>query len=294
MRSAASRASARRALASRRASRRACTARGTEAAFFFAYGRAVSKRRKYPRMRRAARPRLARGRTMPREGSLSAAVATDLRTGLFPGGRGVSGVRARAKRGRRTGDVQPTATGAEREGLRDRAGARARRTLGTTGRGGFSRASRVAARSRPSRNAAGRRSGGEATRRARGAAKHLSPDSKKCERPESRPQMRPGGDGAETHLGVRARTAGGAASGRRGDRGGCGHGSRHRTRDSRVPEGSEGHEINGDSLRSEVRYFVKRDCRSRSERNERTKSHDSCLRAQSWRARGGRGATKRE
>ena len=245
-------------LASRRASRRACTARGTEAAFF-AYGRAVSKRRKYPRMRRAARPRLARGRTMPREGSLSAAVATDLRTGraaCFRGGRGVSGVRARAKRGRRTGDVQPTATGAEREGLRDRAGARARRTLGTTRRGGFSRASRVTARSRPSGNAVGRRAGVEAARRARGAAKHLSPDSKKCD-PNGAPKKRPGGDGAETHLGVRARTAGGAASGRRGDRGGCGHGSRHRTRDSRVPEGSEGHEINGDSLRSEVRYFVR-------------------------------------
>ena len=195
MRSAASRASARRALASRRASRRACTARGTEAAFFFAYGRAVSKRRKYPRMRRAARPRLARGRTMPREGSLSAAVATDLRTGraaCFRGGRGVSGVRARAKRGRRTGDVQPTATGAEREGLRDRAGARARRTLGTTRRGGFSRASRVTARLRPSENAAGRRAGVEAARRARGAAKHLSPDSKKCD-PNGAPKKRPGG-----------------------------------------------------------------------------------------------------
>lgn len=177
--------------------------------------------------------------------------------GLFPGGRGVSGVRARAKRGLRTGDVQPTATGAEREGLRDRAGARARRTLGTTRRGGFSRASRVTARSRPSGNAAGRRAGVETAHRARGAAKHLSPDSKKCD-PNGAPKKRPGGDGAETHLGVRARTAGGAASGRRGDRGGCGHGSRHRTRDSRVPEGSEGHEINGDSLRARGRYFVTR------------------------------------
>ena len=45
-------------------------------------------------MRRAARPRLARGRTMPREGSLSAAVATDLRTGraaCFRGGGGSAG-----------------------------------------------------------------------------------------------------------------------------------------------------------------------------------------------------------
>lgn len=203
---------------------------------------------------------------MPRGASLSAAVATDLRTGraaCFRGGRGVSGVPARAKR-RRTRtvvDVQPTADRAERVGLRDRAGARARRTLGTTGRGGFSRASRVAARSRPSRNAAGRRSGGEATRRARGAAKHLSPDSKKCD-PNRAPKMRPGGDGAETHLGVRARAAGGAAGGRRGDRGGCGHGSRHRTRDSRVPEGS-GARINDDALERR-RYFsssvTERDC----------------------------------
>ena len=225
------------------------------------------------------------GRTMPRGASLSAAVATDLRTGraaCFRGGAGVSGVPARAKR-RRTRtvvDVQPTADRAERVGLRDRAGARARRKLGTTGRGGFSRASRVAARSRRSRNAAGRRSGGEATRRASGAAKHLSLDSKKCERPESRAEDASGGDGAETHLGVRARAAGGAAGGRRGDRGGCGHGSRHRTRDSRVPEGS-GARINDDALERR-RYFtrvqlMKENCSLRDSGGELKATIEGCL-----------------
>ena len=173
-----------------------CAARDTEAAFF-AYGRAVLKRRKYPRMRRGARR--TKG-THHAEGGLAERGRgdglADGTRGLFPGGGGGSAGFRLGQRVRWTDNRRRT--WAERVGLRDRAGARARRTLATTRRGAFSRASRVTSRSLSSRDAAGRWPGVEATRRARGAAKHLSPDSKKCERPESRAEEARGERGGDT------------------------------------------------------------------------------------------------
>ena len=100
VRSAASRASARRELlASRRASRRACTARGTEAAFFRVWARSLETAEISANAARGAAA-AREGTHHAEEGSLSAAVATDLRTGRAAcfRGAGVSGVRARAKR----------------------------------------------------------------------------------------------------------------------------------------------------------------------------------------------------
>jgi len=204
-------------------------------------------------MRRdARRARVARGTHHELRGIADRGGGDGLADGtrrLFPEGGRNGGQRGPGScRGARTRSVNAERTSNQRRkvtktrvGLRDRAGARVRWTFGTSRRGGISRAPCIIARSRPSENAAASWSSVEATRRARGAAKHFSPDSKKCVRVGSRAaKLERRKRGAETHLSVRTRTAGDATGGGRGDRGGSGHGSRHRTRSSCGPEGSRG------------------------------------------------------
>ena len=194
---------------------------------------------------------------MPRGASLSAAVATDLRTGraaCFRGGGGSagSGLARSGAGGRVTSNQRRPGPSAKGSAI-----ARAHALGGRSQRPeeALFRALRESPRDRSHRET--RRGGGRVSRRraARAAPPNISRRIAKSATRIARRRCVRGGNGAETHLGVRARAAGGAAGGRRGDRGGCGHGSRHRTRDSRVPEGS-GARINDDALERR-RYFTR-------------------------------------